>query len=387
MSARGATSDTPGAAARSLGATAVLFGALGVAAGAWGAHVPSVKARYALDESRLSMLLLAAAVGAVLALFGAGRLVARWGVRRCVGGAGLGLAFGLAAVLHAPGLPALLPLMLVLGASMSVFDVAINAEGTALETLTGRKVMGRLHALFSAGGMLGAGLAAAMFAAGLRAPAQLGVLALAVAASSLLGGRRLLAEHPAEPGPGVGQRVTALRGMVWLLGLLTLAAMVAEGAMVDWSVLYLAQELHQLPAIAALGFAVFSGAMAVARLGADALRARWPEGRLLAAGGALAALAMTVVLWAGHPALAFAGFALAGVGLAPAVPILYTAATRIPGVPRASAIAAVSAIGYAGFMIGPPLIGALARATSLTAALGVVVAASAALALFARRIP
>lgn len=387
MSAATPATLAPGAPPRSLVATAALFGALGVAAGAWGAHVPSVKARYALDEATLGMLLLAAAVGAVLALFGAGRLVARWGVRRCVEGAGVGLALALAGVLHAPGLPALLPLMLVLGASMSVFDVAINAEGTALEALTGRKVMGRLHALFSAGGMLGAGLAAAMFASGLAAPVQLGLLALAVAAASLSGARRLLDEHPPDPRPGLGQRLTALRGVVWLLGLLTLAGMVAEGAMYDWSVLYLAQELHQMPASAALGFAVFSGAMAVARLGADALRARWPEGRLLAAGGALAALAMAAVLGAGHPAIAFAGFALAGVGLAPAVPILYTAATRIPGVPRASAIAAVSAIGYAGFMIGPPLIGALARATSLSAALGVVVAASAALALFARRIP
>lgn len=401
-------------AARSLPATAALFAALGVAAGAWAAHVPSVKARYGLDEVRLSWLLLAAAIGAVLALFVAGRLVARLGVRRCVQGAGLGLALGLAGVLQLPALVegaamaatslpipssapsassassalvGLVALMLLLGASMSVFDVAINAEGTALEALTGRKVMGRLHALFSVGGMAGASLASAMFAAGVQAPMQLVALALITAAGSWLAAPWLLHEHPPEHAPVSGQRLTALRGVVWLLGLLTLAAMVAEGAMYDWCVLFLTQERRQAPATAALGFAVFSAAMALARWLADAARARWPEDRLLRAGAALAAVALTAVLLSSHPAVAFVGYALTGMGLAPAVPILYTAATRIAGVPRASALAAVSSIGYAGFMIGPPLIGALARATSLTAALGVVVVAAAALAVFARRIP
>lgn len=376
-----------------LAATAALFATLGVAAGAWGAHVPSVKARYGLDEAQLSGLLFAAAAGAVLALFVAGRLVARLGVRRCVQLAGLGLAAALAGVLHAPGPPGRaglagpVGLMLLLGASMGIFDVAINAEGTALELLARRKLMARLHALFSVGGMVGAGLAAAMFAAQWSAPVQLGLLALAVVAGALLASPWLLDEHPPDATPAAGQRLPALRGVVWLLGLLMLAGMVAEGAMYDWSVLYLAHELGQPAATAALGFAVFSGAMAAARFGADAARTRWTEGTLLAAGAALAALAMALVLLTGHPLLAFAGYALVGFGLAPAVPILYTAATRIPGMPRAAAIAAVSSIGYAGFMIGPPLIGALAKAWSLTAALGVVVAAGLLLALFGRRIP
>jgi len=366
---------------------AALFAALGVAAGAWGAHVPSVKVRYGLDELGVAGVLLAAAAGAVLALFVAGRLVERWGTRCCVQGAGLVLASGLAAVLHMPARPLLWALMLLVGASMSVFDVAVNAEGTALELLSGRKVMARLHALFSVGGMSGAGFVAAMFALGLAPALQLAVLALAVGVAVRFGAQRLHAQHlPQRAAAGTGRRML-LRGEVWLLGLLMLAAMVAEGALYDWSALYLSQELRQPAATAALGFAVFAGAMAVARLGADALRVRWPEGRLLAAGSALCALAMTAALLLRHPAAALAGFALAGVGLAAAVPILFTAATRIAGVPRASAIAAVSAIGYAGFMIGPPLIGALARVWSLGAALGVVVAASATLALFAPRIP
>ena len=380
-----------GAAADSVGAVAVLFAALGVAAGAWGAHIPSVKRQYALDEAGLAVLLLAAAAGSLAMLFVAGRLVARLGVARCVQASALGLAAGLALLLHVPGMPGLVPLMLLLGASMGLFDVAINAEGTRLELRLERRLMGRLHALFSIGGMAGAALASAMFAARVGASRQLMVLALLVAAASLRCAPRLLGQAAvqlAAPAPAsTGWRRTAGHAMVWLLGLLTLAAMVAEGAMYDWSVLYLVQELQQPAAAATLGFAVFAGAMAAARLGVDAARARWGEGGLLAAGAALAAAAMALLLLAAQPVLAFAGFALVGIGLAPAVPILYTAAARIPGVPGASGIAAVSSIGYAAFMIGPPLVGGLARAWSLPAALGVVVLACALLAGFGRRIP
>jgi fucose permease len=163
--------------------------------------------------------------------------------------------------------------------------------------------------------------------------------------------------------------------------------MVAEGVMYDWCVLYLQQEVGLPQAQAALGYAAFSAAMAVSRFGGDALRERFAERSLLCAGAMLAALAMTGVLLAGTPSVAFIGFVLVGAGLAPVAPILYNAATRVPGVSRAAAIASVSSLGYFGFMIGPPLIGGLASATSLTVALGVVVAAAALLALGARDVP
>ena len=138
---------------------------------------------------------------------------------------------------------------------------------------------------------------------------------------------------------------------------------------------------------AALGYAAFSAAMAVSRFGGDRLRERFAERRLLFAGAMLAAVSMAVVLLAGTPWIAFAGFVLVGAGLAPVAPILYNAATRVPGVSRAAAIASVTSIGYGGFMAGPPLVGALAHAASLSVALGVVVVGAAALAFGARYVP
>lgn len=137
---------------------------------------------------------------------------------------------------------------------------------------------------------------------------------------------------------------------------------------------------------AGLGFAVFSGAMALARFGGDALRNRFDEQHLLAAGAATAAVAMGVVLLTAHPAVALPGYALVGAGLALVVPILFNAATRVPGISRAAAIASVSSIGYAGFLIGPPLIGSIAQAASLSVAMALVVVAATALSVGARRI-
>jgi fucose permease len=375
------------ALARTRRATGALFAALGVAAGAWGVHVPSMKARYGLDEAGLAWLLLTAAAGAVAALFVAGRLVSALGVRRCVALASLGLAAGLASALHAPAWPVLGVQMLLFGAAMSVFDVAINAEGTVIESLSGRAVMGRLHALFSVGGMAGAGAASVLFTLGIPPPLQLALFGVAVPLLAAAALPRLLDAHPSEPAHGAAHRLPWRHGLVWLVGLLTFSAMVAEGAMYDWCVLYLSQELGAPPALAALGFAVFSGAMAAARWGADGMRMRWPEGRVLGAGAVLAAVAMALLLAIGQTWVALAGYVIVGVGLAAAVPILYTAATRIPGLGRADGIAAVSSIGYSGFMLGPPLIGAIARATTLSLALGVVVVACVVLALGARRVP
>ena len=140
-------------------------------------------------------------------------------------------------------------------------------------------------------------------------------------------------------------------------------------------------------ALAALGYATFSAAMALSRFGGDLLRSRYSEQALLRFGATVAAVAMAVVLLSANSWVAFIGFALAGAGLAPVAPILFNAATRVPGVSRAAAIASVTSIGYSGFMVGPPLIGGIAQNSSLTAALGVVVLAAAMLALGARYVP
>lgn len=154
--------------------------------------------------------------------------------------------------------------------------------------------------------------------------------------------------------------------------------------MYDWSVLLLQTEAGATPAFAALAYASFSAAMALTRFGGDALRERLAPGRLLAAGGLLAAAALSLVLLLREPWVGLVGLALVGAGLANVVPVLFIAATRVPGVATADGIAHVASLGFLGFLLGPPLIGAAAQASSLGLALGLVVLAALTLAAAAR---
>jgi fucose permease len=367
-------------------ATRIQFAALGLLGGAWGVHIPSVKAQYALGEAWLSAVLLAAAAGAVISLFGAGRLIGLLGARKACALAATVMGVMLALALVWGTLWLLLPAMLLFGMGMSLFDVAINTEGTALESLSGRTVMSNLHAMFSVGAMAGAASTGALLRAGVDPRLQLATIGMAAALLVALATRWMLEAHPGPADDEPQQHFAWPRGMLLVIGLMIFAGMSAEGVMYDWCVLYLKQELRLGQDVAAMGYAAFTAAMALARFGGDALRTRYSERKLLRGGAVLAAVAMAVVLASGHAAVSILGYALVGAGLAPVVPILFNAATRVPGKSRAASIAAVSSIGYAGFMIGPPLIGGLAQAFSLTAAMWVVVLASALLAIGARKV-
>lgn len=345
----------------------ILFFVLGMAMGVWGAQVPVVKQHYGLDEQMLSLALLAAAGGAVLCLLTAGALVARFGARRCVQGAGLVMLLAVASVLQAQQLGLLFALMLLLGAGSALFDVAINAEGNALEMASPRKVMSGLHAMFSLGGMAGALLCAGLHRAGVAPDAQLAAAALAMAAAlgasvGALSSQRTDSEESPAP-------VAWPRGILLWMGVLTALCMVAEGSMYDWSALFVRQELGTDTATGALGFAAFSAAMAIGRLFGDRIRERFSPVALMRGSGLLATAGMALALTTAAPALALLGFMLVGLGLANVVPVMFAAAARVPGIAPAHGVAAVSSVGYLGFMVGPPLIGALARWSSLTAAL------------------
>ena len=377
--------DASRALARARSATRVQFMCLGVMVGTWGAHIPSVKTAYALSEWTLSVVLLAVAIGTVASLFIAGRVVARLGARSTCARAVVSMSLVLGLVLRYPGIAALVPAMVVFGGSMSLFDVAMNTEGSELETVGSRAIMSNLHGMFSVGGMTGAALASYLFDLRVAPGAQLAGVCTAVALVALLASRGMLETHAGSGKAGEPQaHFVWPRGLLLVIGILIFAGMTAEGVMYDWSVLYLKQEVGMSQAGAALGYAVFSGAMALSRFGGDMLRAHYPEQALLRFGGILAAGAMAIVLIAGNAGVAFVGFALVGAGLAPVAPILFNAATRVPGVSRAAAIAAVTSIGYSGFVIGPPVIGSIATGMSLATALWLVVLASGVLAYGAR---
>lgn len=360
----------------------VLFFCSGFLFAAWGVHVPTVKAVYGVGEGALGLAMLAAGVGALVGLSQAGALVGRHGARAMAVACGLASTVAIALLVVLPGYPALLAVLAAFGVASGVFDVAINAEASELERREGRPLMSGFHGMFSLGGMAGAGLGSLLLSAGMTPLMHLVLVAAGSALAIGLAGVRMLPHQPAAGGHG-GFRLP--RGTLLVLGVLAALGLIAEGAIYDWSVLYLHKELGSPQDQAALAYASFSAAMALTRFFGDRVRARVAPAVLLRASAMLAAAAMTLVLWTGRPLVALVGMALVGVGFANVVPILFSAAARVPGVPPAHGIAAVSSVGYLGFMGGPPLIGALAQASSLTAALLVVVGFAAVLAVASRR--
>jgi len=373
------SSDTP-----ARWAARTLFFSSGVVFATWGIHIPTVKAHYGIDEAQLGMAMLAAGVGALLGLSQASRWIGRHGARRIGLLCGTVYALLLAGLIAMPGYGALLALLGVFGVVTGVFDVAINTEAARLELRGGRPLMSGMHGMFSLGGMAGAMSGSAALAAGLGAPWHLAIVAAAMALAIAAAGTRMLPpSFQAATAIGAGMRLP--RGVLAVLGILAALGMIAEGAMYDWSVLFLQQELGAPQQQAALAYASFSAAMAAARFGGDALRARFAPAHLLRGSALLALASMVLVLRTDSVWLALAGFAGAGIGFANVVPILFATAARVPGIAPASGIAAVSAAAYLGFMAGPPVIGFAAQLSSLTAALWLVVGFAAALAVSARR--
>jgi fucose permease len=370
---------------RALHATRVQFLLLGIVAGTWGTHIPVLGARYGLTDIVLSLVLLAVAIGTVSALFVAGPVIGRMGARATAATGGLAMGLSLCLLLHYPSLPALAVAAFLLGAFMSLFDVAINTEGSELEALAGRPVMSNLHAMFSVGGMLGAGLTYGLLELHVTAAARLVAVGLGLAAIAQVVSRAMLETHAKADADA--RHFAWPRGILLLIGLLVFAGMTAEGVLYDWSVLYLRDDVGLSASHASLGYATFTAAMAIARFGGDALRARFHERAVLRTSALVAVLAMALLLLSGRSWAAFVGLAAVGAGLAPVAPILFNAATRVPGASRAAAIASVTTIGYCGFLIGPPIIGSIASRTSLATAMWLVVVAAAVVACGAGFVP
>jgi predicted MFS family arabinose efflux permease len=358
------------------------FFAAGALFATWGVHVPTVKAHYGLSEPTLAFAMLAAGVGSITGLTQAGQVIGRLGPRVVALGAGLAAAVSIALLLATPVYAVLLALMFTFGLASSLFDVSINVAASELERQATRPLMSGFHGLFSLGGMAGAGLGSAVHGLGLTAPQHLLLAAGVCGALTVWGCLHLHGGRDAEAGR---HGMVLPRGVLGLIGVLAALGLLCEGAIYDWSVLYMRESLQADTATAALAYAAFSGAMAATRFGGDWVRARFSSVRLVQACGGLSAVGMALTLASGQPVAALLGFALIGLALGNVVPVLFSAAARVPGVAAADGIAAVAALGYFGMMVGPPMIGLVADWHSLTAGLALVMLFGAVLSLAARR--
>jgi predicted MFS family arabinose efflux permease len=342
-------------------ATFAVFAINGAMIGTWVAHIPWLQERLDISKTTIGFALLCMAVGALIAMPLTGQVLARRSSAGVARVATLVYCLMLPLPLIAPSAVALGAILFVFGAANGVMDVSMNAHGVAVERDLEKPIMSSLHGGWSVGGFLAAGLAALAGAAG----ADPRLLALAVGIALWLAAwwitARLGEASTHSAGEGSGFALPA-RGVI-LIGALCFLVMMTEGAIGDWSGIYLRENLGASAAASATGFTGFSLGMAVARLGGDWINTRLGAGPLLRGGMSLVAFALATVLLIGAPVPAVIGFALAGLGIANAVPILFSAAGRHE--PAGPSLAAVFTVGYTGFILGPPLIGGLADTIGL----------------------
>ena len=350
------------------------------------AHIPVVKARLGLDDRALGLALFAFSAGAVAAMQAIGPLVRRTGTRTATRIGAVILSAALVPPAYATGLAALSVALFAFGVGIGLLDVAMNAQAAEVEYGYRRPIMAAFHAGWSLAGMVGAALGGLAIRAGwpMSRTVTSGAVLLGVAA--LAASRWLLPTAAPSPTPGLSgdpadlppespdtsprarRRRPRLPAAVWVLGGLCFGSFMCEGAAADWAGVHLRDTLGATAGLAAFGYAAFAGAMTTGRLLVDRVAGAVGGLPVLRYGGLLAVAGVLAVVLAPVPAVAIAGWAVAGLGLSGVVPQLFSAAANSTA-DGAAALSRVASLGYLGTLVGPAVIGMLAHVAGLDTAL------------------
>lgn len=353
-------------------AVTVVFFLNGLLFGSWAGRIPAVRDRVDLSDGEQGVALAFIAIGAVVAMPVAGAFAARYGSRRPTIAALVLSCLAIGAIALSPSLAVLCLAAFLAGAVFGSLDVTMNAHGVTVERGYGRPILSSFHAAFSAGGLAGGALAAGAAAAAIDVRVHLGLVAAASLLVGLWFARRLLPAGD-DAAPREDPLFVRPPRKLWALGAVAFACLLIEGATADWSAVYLRNHTEATAAAAALGFTAFSVTMTAGRLFGDRLVERFGAGALVRGGGLLAAAGFGVALLLDSPPAGIAGFAFVGAGMAAVVPVVFRAAGGIGGITAGVGIAAVSSMGYLGFMAGPPAIGGMAELTGLPVSLSLLV--------------
>ncbi len=355
----------------------------GIMLGGWVTHIPGAKERLGVGPGIFGFALLSFAAGAVVSMPVAGAVINKYGSARLITISGLMFAAFLFIPALAPNLLLFVVGGVLLGASVGSMDVAMNGHGLAVEKALRRPVMSGFHGAFSIGAAFGT-LVGAYWMNLVGAHWQLLTISTIGAAGVLLASRAML---PASVDKGLsGQHFAMPTGATIALGLLCFLALMIEGSVADWAAIMLRERFIVDIATAALAFGFYQIGMAVARFTGDWLRLKFGAVHMVVVSAALSAAGTGIALIAPTVPLSLAGFAIAGIGIGNVAPVLFAGGGRLEPDAPGRGIAAVTSLGYSGFLVGPPLIGIIAEATGVAHALWITVAAALIIAFYARMV-
>jgi MFS family permease len=365
-----------------IGVTAVFF-ANGFAIGSWAVAIPLVRALYGLSDGELSVALLAAGVGSLSAMPIAALLPPKLGGT----GATLKITAPISALLLAAlplfgRLPFGFELLMLVGFVFGVFnilvDVPMNAHASVVERGFGKPIMSSFHAAWSCGGLGGSALGGFLIESGASAPLQLGIEAAIILAIAIWAPRRIGVGDTHAP-----ETIFVMpEGKLIALGIIALLAVFSEASVTDWSALYLSRELGWTPGAAAWGFSAYAGMMFLSRLLGDGVIGRLGRSETILYGSGLILLGAGLAVGLATPWAAVVGFCLVGVGVANMIPAAFSASAAAAPTPSIG-VAMTATVAYASYLLGPPLIGFVASASSLRTAFALLIVAGVAIAALA----
>ena len=348
-------------------AARLIFLTVGISTSSWAPMIPIAKTNLGLDDAGLGLILLAMGAGGIVGMPMTAYLIHLWGSRNVVIVSGLLMCLSLPTLVLA-STPLLLALALfVFGAVVGMMDVATNAQAVVIEERSQRSLMSGFHGLFSIGGLLGSAGVSILLELGVPVHVCSVIVAVVISLIVISQGPSLL--RCAEDGDEGDHHFVWPRGAVLFIGALCFISFLAEGAMLDWSAVFLRFTRGYDEGIAGFGYSVFSVAMAVGRMTGDKLNEYFGPVKLLQLGSILAGAGYLLAVLLPWGAAGFAGFVLVGLGAANIVPVLFSIAGRLPGTPPRIALSSITTLGFSGLLLGPALIGFVAEATTLPIAL------------------
>jgi MFS family permease len=336
----------------------------------WASRIPNIQIKLHLDNAALGGVLLGLPAGLMVSLPLAGWLVARMGSRPIA---------MTAALLYAGTLPVLglvtqawqlVAALFFFGMGGNLLNISMNTQAIGTEALYGRTIMASYHGLWSLAGFSGASLGNLFISLGWLPWEHFLVISGMALVIVVTSSGQLIAS---DGGGRSGQPIFARPDRSLInLGIIAFCSMICEGSMFDWSNVYWQRVVLPPQALAGLGLTAFSFTMAGGRFVGDMLATRWGIRRMLQVSGGLTATGLLVAILFPFLLPALAGFLFVGAGVSSVVPLVYSAAGRSRVLSPGVALAAVSTIGYLGFLFGPPFIGFIAQASSLRVSLGLI---------------
>ncbi|GAB2967016.1 MFS transporter [Hymenobacter coalescens] len=330
----------------------------------WASRIPSIQQRMGFSDAALGLLLLAIPLGQLPSLPLSGWLIHQYGSRRTAIAGAVLYSTVLVGLGWAPTQWLLVPCLVLFGFASNLMNISINTQAVGVEALYDKPIMASFHGMWSLAGFTGAAIGTAMIGWGIQPEFHFLLILALILLGVVLSYGALLPPSPRDEAEEQPLFVLPDRTLL-SLGAIAFCALICEGAMFDWSNVYFRKVVHAEEGWVGAGLTTFMSTMALGRFGADWLTARLGARTVIQLSGCLTALGLLIAVLFPTLLTAMLGFMLVGFGTSAVVPLVYSAAGRSTVMPAGMALAAVSTIGFLGFLIGPPVIGLVAGATSL----------------------